>query len=155
MAAQTFSTRRALLGSAGSLTLAVPIIGGLCATVAPCPSDLARIALELDRLEEVRVPLEAAWEAHALGPNSPELTRIADAMDPIDHRYMALEDEVIPLKAHTMMELGAKARILRNAIMFAHATHHDPATVEEPGLTLALSLCDDLERLDRQGRARA
>ena len=114
------------------------------------PVTLAEMAEELDRLDQFRAPLEARWweicrlPLDRKDPNETE--RVSTALDPVDDSFCAMIDRAPSLPATTMVELAAKARLLRYEIMSQHTTHNDPETVEDPGLTLALSLCDDLER---------
>ena len=124
---------------------------------ATTPTTLAEMARELDRLDEVRAPLETRWWAMCRLPadkkDSDETDRISSALDPVDDRFLDMIAKAPTLPASTKVELAAKARLLRYEIMQQHTTHNDPETVEDPGLTLALSLCDDLERLARQDSA--
>ena len=124
---------------------------------AGAPVTLAEMAEELDRLDTFRAPLEAAWwgfcKLHEGSEDPVERDRIADALDPVDDSFCAMIGRAPSLPATTMVELAAKARLLRYEIMSQHTTHNDPETICDPGLTLALSLCDDLERLARREAA--
>ena len=124
---------------------------------AAAPATLAQMAEELDRLDVIRAPLEARWWQMCRLPadrkDTTETERVASALDPVDDRFCAMLDKAPSLPATTMVELAAKARLIRYEIMANYTTHDDRDTVCDLGLTLALSLCDDLERLARQAVA--